>query len=1048
MEVLMSETANIVCPLCGGAVGVGDKACPHCNATPQWQDLARGIQFARKEYEGWSQRGLIGQVQRTAMDERAAAELRRAATLAREGKPFPADTGLASPTGCWRCGKPVAGFYSYCNTCGAPLGTAADTLRYLAYLDREITRVTAVELTLAQAHACAADIRGHHAALRAELERGRLSDKALAAARLSHLRDLKSGELAGDSDPITSQAPASPPPLPASVPPPLPPSQPPPLPRAAAVPAVSRRSVMEILLDPRSIQWLLASGGVLLVVGMVIWLASLGLFKNVLVVAACMGAGTLAVTAGGFAMIKFTRYQLAGRAMALLACLVMPLNLWFYHAHDLVTMDGHLWVAALVCCALYAVAAVMLEDPMFVYVLIAGIAMTGLLILGDLHKLIEVASPATLLVTLGLISLHAERAFADRDGPFSRKKFGMACFWSAQALLGMGLILLLGAQICGWLPTAILWLGERPLIVIDPAQRLLAVALVLAGTYAYVYSDLVVRRVGVYVYFAAFTLLWAELLVIDLAHLASYPSALIAALALTSLSVNVIHRLAHGMAAGGDDAKDSSSLIRPLPALGILLASFPVVFGVILHMRATRLDVYNVWPYSVTWGYVAAMALTAACCRISAYLNERRLPRVAATYLVATAATTLVGAAGLLAMFGLKSWPVQMPILIVIPILYLLASRLYQGKPAQQPLMVVAHLATAALLLSAISSALDLTQHVAPVVGVHTNLMLALFFAETAVFYAIAAALYGGGANVYLATTMACGSLWQVLNFWDVRAEYYNVTFALLGMALLAAYRLAAWERVAKPALAVASFRCANALMSLSFIGAALMTLSRLATDQTDWSLAILLAVFSALGLLAAGIVRHPGFRRWYIATAVAEAALTFIVLQKQIHLSPWRNIELFCVAAGLILLVVGYVLWYREQDRQSDAASFSLLFGALLAGVPLAIAAIVNRFGYQISLVDELSLATVGVLMFVSGFMCRLRATTLVGGALLIFHLAMLLTFVGMKAQLAVGVYLSIGGAALFVLGMLLSIYRESLLALPKRIKEHEGLFRVLAWR
>ena len=28
---------------------------------------------------------------------------------------------------------------------------------------------------------------------------------------------------------------------------------------------------------------------------------------------------------------------LAGRALTLLACLVMPLNLWFYHANDLVT---------------------------------------------------------------------------------------------------------------------------------------------------------------------------------------------------------------------------------------------------------------------------------------------------------------------------------------------------------------------------------------------------------------------------------------------------------------------------------------------------------------------------------------------------------------------------------------------------------------------------------------------------------------------------------------------------------------------------------------
>ncbi len=37
--------------------------------------------------------------------------------------------------------------------------------------------------------------------------------------------------------------------------------------------------------------------------------------------------------------------------------------------------------------------------------------MTGLLVLADLHKLLEIASPATLLVSLGLVAtLHAERA--------------------------------------------------------------------------------------------------------------------------------------------------------------------------------------------------------------------------------------------------------------------------------------------------------------------------------------------------------------------------------------------------------------------------------------------------------------------------------------------------------------------------------------------------------------------------------------------------------------------------------------------------------------
>ncbi len=114
---------------------------------------------------------------------------------------------------------------------------------------------------------------------------------------------------------------------------------------------------MEILLDPRSIQWLLVSGAALLVLGLVIWLAAEGIFKHPEVLAVCMGVANLVLLVGGWAVISYTRDEMAGRALTLLACLLMPLNLWFYDAQGLITLQqgGHLWIPALVCCALYAV---------------------------------------------------------------------------------------------------------------------------------------------------------------------------------------------------------------------------------------------------------------------------------------------------------------------------------------------------------------------------------------------------------------------------------------------------------------------------------------------------------------------------------------------------------------------------------------------------------------------------------------------------------------------------------------------------------------------
>src|SRR5207302_7532489 len=65
-------------------------------------------------------------------------------------------------------------------------------------------------------------------------------------------------------------------------------------------PAKPRQSVIELLLAPRTIQWFLAFGGGLFVLGLVLWLASQGIFENKLVVAGVLGAANAAVLFGGW----------------------------------------------------------------------------------------------------------------------------------------------------------------------------------------------------------------------------------------------------------------------------------------------------------------------------------------------------------------------------------------------------------------------------------------------------------------------------------------------------------------------------------------------------------------------------------------------------------------------------------------------------------------------------------------------------------------------------------------------------------------------------
>lgn len=59
-----------------------------------------------------------------------------------------------------------------------------------------------------------------------------------------------------------------------------------------------------------------------------------------------------------------------------------------------------------------------------------------------------------------------------------------------------------------------------------------------------------------------------------------------------------------------------------------------------------------------------------------------------------------------------------------------------------------------------------------------------------------------------------------------------------------------------------------------------------------------------------------------------------------------------------------------------------------------------------------------------------------------------MLLVFVPWSRLNAVAIIITSGGAMIFGTGLLLSLFRDRLLALPDRIQRREGLFQVLGWR
>jgi len=811
------------------------------------------------------------------------------------------------------------------------------------------------------------------------------------------------------------------------------------------------RRMFEALLDPRSIQWMLILGGGLAVLGLVIWLVSIGVFEDPVVLAVALGIGSLAILGAGWAVVLKSRFRIAGQALTFLGCVVAPLNLWFYHTQGLVTLEGNLWVGGLVCCLLYAATVYVLRDPLFMVAVEAGITLSVGLLLAALRLPWDWANLSVMLTALGLVSLHAERAFPPEAEPFDRKRFGMPLFWSGHVQIAFSLLLLLGLQIVAWLVhpdhkfLEIGWVGNW--LTDSP---LWAGILWLLGTYAYLYSDLVVRRVGVYTYLAACCFLMAEVTVVGLSLDMAW---LIAILALTALAANLVHAFL---------AVPNEKLSRVVPPLGMALSSIPIVLGVVLHARATSSLVPSAWVQDTGWPFVAVMVLVAASNRVSAWLCRHAAPAWSAVYFFGSAAAAVVAAAGLLRVLDCREWSQQAPWLMLLPIGYLVAGRLWRGHSPERPLGWVAQASTAVILLGVLGASVEWNT-ADPAAGLLAgraeNLRLGLVFAEAAGFYTLASIFRRRSANLYFAAAAACGALWQFLGYWRVGESYKTMLYAVLGVGFLAlcrtlgveyvvVYRSLGQKALVPRGKGLAAFQAGNAIVSVALLAAFLQGLTRWATGNIDRPLVVGLAWTILAGLAAAGLVPSRAWRRAYVVAAIALGGV--FVLTLQMYLPVWRQLEIFSVGMGILLVLASYVGRFREtRETENDMVSIGLWLGSMMTTLPLLIAVVYFRMpGHDISFWDELALFALTLALLVTGLSWQIKSTTFFGGAALTAYLVMVLASLGWRQQVAVGVYLAIGGVLLFACGIALSVYRDKLLMFPERIARREGIFSVLNWR
>ncbi|MEE8308419.1 MAG: hypothetical protein V3R81_14220 [Gammaproteobacteria bacterium] len=782
---------------------------------------------------------------------------------------------------------------------------------------------------------------------------------------------------------------------------------------------------LAILTDPRNIQWLFALGGTFVVVGVLIWLGSQKVFENPWVQAAALGAGTLSALIAGWLMFLFSRYRLGARALVILGSVLLPINPWFYLESGLAANLTHLWIAGLMATVIYAVVAYTFRESVFVYVSIVGATVTVLWALLEEAGVKEV-TPDTLvyvLIACSLLYLAAERAFpSDAESPFSRQRFGMPFYWCAMAGITLALLITYGLGVAAWVAD---YFRAATVDVIDTSTT---AVISFIGAGAYLYGGVVVRRKGIYVYLSAIALLGGEVALAALIR--PSPETIMIAMAVTSLIATVI-------------ARYSELLARPMSLFSTLVSVAALMIALFLALSATSsLTIFA--PREASWYLVLAVLVVGASCRTAAALLPSRHERLIVSHFFLWSISLVIAAAVLLRTLGLVTWETQAPFLALVPVGLLSAARAWHGKQPEDPLRWSAHTGLAFIILFVVINSIQNLERLIPVTGQPHNLLLALVFIIAAVYGVLYAAFWARGRGIYLATVMACGAAWQFVAYTEVPGPYYPIAFAIMGLVLLTYSAVGRSPRLVEPALV-----SGNALVGVSLIAAALLAVARLGVGSPELASTVWPLVFTTLAsAVAAWTLRRVAVYRFYFVMMFIMGALTAFTIASVRELTGWQVMEGFLVLCGLVLIVQGLYGMGRETDRRKDHVTSCLWLGGLLCLVPLFVAMVYWRLTGHLSVVDEVALFFIAAAITTLGFFLRIKSATVIGGAILIGHVGVLVFTMRFWDLVPVGAYLMLGGIAIFGSALILSVKRDRIVEIPRRYRERQGFFKVLAWR
>ena len=830
----------------------------------------------------------------------------------------------------------------------------------------------------------------------------------------------------------------------------------------SAEPEPSPASWLERILSPDSLQRMMMVGGGLLVLGFVIWLWTNEVFENSLVLATTVGGANLLLLAGGVWWQKATRYKLAGRGLTLLSCMVLPLNLWLLDSQGLISIGagGKLWIPALVISVIYAIVARITRDAMFVYTLVGGIVLTGMLFLaGTPANLFWAALPmSTFSIVTGAIAVHADRLFQEKQGAFSRDQFGVAFFRSGLIVMVAGLAVLFGGHLLTLIPEILQ--GEVARQALSQLQqgrgKLWVLGLLLGSGYSMVYAILNDRNSWVVKTTLAIVGCGAILQALNVCNIPLTFDLGLLTVALLTVGVNVgllcLEKFNSGASTKLSQTADEYSAWAGNSGHVVLQAV--LWFGVV----RVFLSLLGSGAIFINWSHVAELAIAAVgFVTLPKVLKtgqaEIRMSEKAIWFSAGAAATfgVLVAVAG----FGLATFVGSLTLGSAVVLLIAVGVYLSTRRPITKQLSFVVSAGGVSI------ASLWCGGLIVGVAGVAFGSMPAIV---TFALLGVAACLIGAAYRRFdfvLGAGLLVMALVQAMILFNITGPY-SVILAITGVGLLGLVGsklsrrfLALPDSWTKQAVSTVS----NSAVLIGAVGAVLFATLSLESGNAAMGQVGLLVVQLVSLALAAALVKEAAWRKTYfvgMAVVAATAALVGMVISTA---TLGQQLEIGSLALGMMAIIGGHIGWARETSENQTAVTVLLSLGCWLLAVPLVVGLITDRVnGGAVSSgevifawrgVHEIGSLLVGLVLLASGILCRIRSTTIAGSSLMaVFVISNLLLFPWPEQLQSTSVLMMAGGAAFFGTAILLSVYRESVLALPGKVKAGKGIFSVLKWR